>query len=38
MTTDATLSATCRTLDQIGSEFVDWLDQNAERVRQEKPA
>jgi hypothetical protein len=36
MTTDATLSATCRTLDQIGSEFVDWLDQNAERVRQEK--
>ncbi|MER2526394.1 MAG: virulence factor SrfC family protein [Candidatus Competibacter denitrificans] len=36
MTTDATLSTTCRTLDQIGSEFVDWLDQNAERVRQEK--
>lgn len=34
--TDATLSATCRTLDQVGSEFLDWLEQNAERVRQEK--
>lgn len=36
MTSDATLSATCRTLDQISSEFLDWLEQNSERVRQEK--
>ena len=34
--TDATLSATCRNLDQIGSEFLSWLDENTERVRQEK--
>jgi hypothetical protein len=35
-TTDATLSSICRTLEQVGAEFLTWLDQNAERVRQEK--
>ncbi|MDG4597172.1 MAG: virulence factor SrfC family protein [Candidatus Contendobacter sp.] len=34
--TDATLSTTCRTLEQVGAEFLTWLDDNAERVRQEK--
>jgi len=34
--TDATLSSTCRTLEQVGTEFLTWLDENAERVRQEK--
>ena len=34
--TDATLSNTCRTLEQVGAEFLTWLDDNAERVRQEK--
>ncbi|MDS4021393.1 MAG: virulence factor SrfC family protein [Candidatus Competibacter sp.] len=34
--TDAALSTTCRTLEQVGNEFLTWLDQNAERVRQEK--
>ncbi|MDG4551447.1 MAG: virulence factor SrfC family protein [Candidatus Contendobacter sp.] len=35
-TTDATLSTTCRALEQVGAEFLTWLDDNAERVRQEK--
>lgn len=34
--TDATLSDTCHTLEQVGTEFLTWLDDNAERVRQEK--
>ncbi|MDS4058412.1 MAG: virulence factor SrfC family protein, partial [Candidatus Contendobacter sp.] len=34
--TDATLSNACRTLEQVGTEFLTWLDDNAERVRQEK--
>ncbi len=34
--TDATLSSACRTLEQVGTEFLTWLEQNAERVRQEK--
>ena len=34
--TDATLSNTCRALEQVGAEFLTWLDDNAERVRQEK--
>jgi len=34
--TDVTLSNTCRTLEQVGAEFLTWLDDNAERVRQEK--
>lgn len=34
--TDAILSNTCRTLEQVGAEFLTWLDDNAERVRQEK--
>ncbi len=34
--TNALLSETCRNLEQVGSEFLTWLDENAERVRQEK--
>lgn len=34
--TDTTLSSTCQTLEQVGTEFLTWLDQNTERVRQEK--
>ncbi len=36
MTTEATLSAACRNLEQVGSEFLNWLEANPERVRQEK--
>lgn len=34
--TNAHLSKACRTLDQVGTEFLTWLDDNTERVRQEK--
>ena len=34
--TDASLSETCRTLEQVGTAFLTWLDENSERVRQEK--
>ena len=34
--TNATLSTACRNLDQVGVDFLTWLDENAERVRQEK--
>jgi hypothetical protein len=34
--TDAPLSETCRTLEQVGTAFLAWLDENSERVRQEK--
>ncbi|MDG4554777.1 MAG: virulence factor SrfC family protein [Candidatus Competibacter sp.] len=33
---DATLSIACQTLDRVGAEFLTWLDDHAERVRQEK--
>lgn len=35
-TTEATLTTTCQTLDQVGAGFLTWLDDNSERVRQEK--
>ncbi|MEI2741658.1 MAG: virulence factor SrfC family protein [Candidatus Competibacter sp.] len=34
--TDAALSQACRNLEQVGSEFLSWLDDNSERVAQEK--
>ncbi len=34
--TDATLSTVCRDLEQVSAEFLTWLDDNTERVRQEK--
>ncbi len=34
--TDAALGNACRTLDQTGTEFLTWLEENTERVRQEK--
>lgn len=34
--TDAPLSQTCRTLEQVGTAFLAWLDENSARVRQEK--
>ena len=34
--TDATLSIVCRDLEQVSAEFLTWLDDNTERVRQEK--
>ncbi|HQC72058.1 MAG TPA: virulence factor SrfC family protein, partial [Candidatus Competibacteraceae bacterium] len=33
---DATLSSACQTLDRVGTDFLAWLDENPERVRQEK--
>jgi hypothetical protein len=33
---DATLSSACQTLDRLGTDFLAWLDENPERVRQEK--
>ena len=33
---DATLSNACQTLDQVGAEFLTWLEDHSERVRQEK--
>jgi hypothetical protein len=36
MTSEATLSTACRNLEQVGSEFLTWLEDNSERVRQEK--
>ena len=33
---DATLSNACQALDQAGAEFLSWLDDHSERVRQEK--
>ncbi len=34
--TNAILSDTCRTLERVGTEFLTWLDQYPDRVRQEK--
>jgi len=34
--TDATLNTVCRDLEQVSAEFLTWLDDNTERVRQEK--
>ncbi|HCK81859.1 MAG TPA: virulence factor SrfC family protein [Candidatus Competibacter sp.] len=36
MTATDALSATCRNLEQVGSEFLTWLDENSGRVAQEK--
>ena len=33
---DATLSNACQSLERVGAEFLTWLDDNPERVRQEK--
>ncbi|MCB1825401.1 MAG: hypothetical protein KDJ54_12810, partial [Candidatus Competibacteraceae bacterium] len=33
---DATLSNACQTLDRVGAEFLTWLEDHSERVRQEK--
>ncbi|MBK8961937.1 MAG: type III effector HopL1 [Candidatus Competibacteraceae bacterium] len=36
MTATDALSATCRNLEQVGSDFLTWLEENSERVAQEK--
>ncbi|MBL8250945.1 MAG: type III effector HopL1 [Candidatus Competibacter sp.] len=33
---NAALGEACRSLEQVGSEFLTWLDENSERVAQEK--